>query len=399
MRSPLTYSSLIILLVFVSSLTTRAKAQQTEGPEAPDIVLIVVDSLRADHLGCYGYVRDTSPELDAFAGDATRFAQAIASGSWTQPSMMSLFTSVSPDIHLRCQPKKPHSTNVVTMAQALHDAGYQTVGLTSNSMTHRRYGFARGFDHYDDYTALSSPDTSLPTGQTAKGSYMTRLAEDWLLRHRDPEKPLFLFVLYMDSHWDYAPPAPFNKMFTDDPVPPPRKIWTLGNESVPEVVRQRVIAAYDGEIRYADSCVAALLKSIKESTRGSNTVIAYCADHGESFWERGLVSHGNHLYDEELHVPLIIRPPDRLADTYKNGHVVSSQVGLIDVPPTFLDFAGARPPDGWQGKSLIPLMKGESHPAERPIVLDVRIRKEGLVRGVRTSKYKVIGVDPYSTLR
>ena len=154
-----------------------------------DICIILVDSLRPDHLGCYGYERDTSPAVNAFAKGAMRFTQAIASGSWTQPSIMSMMASVPADVHQRVHWGRPHSTNVVTLAETLQKAGYQTVGLVANPMTNRKYGFARGFDFYDDWSLTGAPDA--PTGdiarQTAQGAKLTRLAKDWIEKRRDPE--------------------------------------------------------------------------------------------------------------------------------------------------------------------------------------------------------------------
>ncbi|MBR1836488.1 MAG: sulfatase-like hydrolase/transferase [Kiritimatiellae bacterium] len=233
-----------------------------------------MDSLRPDHLGCYGYGRDTSPAVDAFAAGAVRFDQTIASGSWTQPSIMSMMTSVPADVHQRVHWDRPHSTNVVTLAETLQKAGYQTVGLVANPMTNRKFGFSRRFDFYDDYSLTGAPDAT--TGdiarQTAQGAKLTRLAQDWIERRRDPEKPLFLFVLYIDVHWDYLPPPPFNRMFAPDPVPPPRDIWNLGRKTIPEAARKRSVAAYDGEIRYTDGCISNLLAAIDASPCGKDTV-------------------------------------------------------------------------------------------------------------------------------
>lgn len=362
----------------------------------PDLCVVLVDSLRPDHLGCYGYERDTSPAVDAFAAGAVRFDQAIASGSWTQPSIMSLMTSVPADVHQRVHWGRPHSTNVVTLAETLRAAGYQTVGLVANPMTNRKYGFARGFDFYDDYSLTGAPDAT--TGdiarQTAQGAKLTRLAKDWIEKRRDPEKPLFLFVLYIDVHWDYLPPPPFNRMFAPDPVPPPRDIWNLGRKSVPEAARRRSVAAYDGEIRYTDGCISNLLAAIDASPRGNDTVVVFCSDHGESFWERGVASHGNALFDEELRVPLVIRPARGDGDP-ASGRVVSEQVGLIDLAPTLADLAGVPAPTNWVGRSLAPALRGETLP-EIPIVLDNRIGDDGaILRGVRTSRWKVVAGPPH----
>lgn len=393
-----TFRRLVLLLASLTSLNSATGADLSSSAvsnTAPDLVLILVDSLRADHLGCYGYAKNTSPAIDTFAATGTRFSRTIASGPWTQPSIMSLFTSTSPDHHMRVHWGQSHSTNVTTLAQALHRAGYQTFGITANTMTDRRYGFARGFDNYDDYTVSLSPDTTNErdaAAQAATGATITRLARERLLR-RDPSRPLFLFVLYMDVHWDYLPPVPYSRMFTDDPVPPIRNIWSLAGKSVPEDARSRVVAAYDGEVRYTDTCISNLLNDISASPRAANTMVAICADHGESFWERGCVSHGNNFFDEEIRVPLILRPAASAVAPDSKASVVSNQVGLIDLAPTFLDYAGVPPPKSWQGLSLRPFLSGGTIP-DRPVVLDNRVGP--FMRGVRTSKFLIVGTYPFT---
>lgn len=366
-------------------------------PEKPDIVIILADSLCADHVGCYGYHRDTTPGIDAFAKRAVRFDEAVASGSWTQPSIMTLFTSVSPDIHQRVLPATTLASNVVTLAEALKKEGYQTIGITSNMMTHRQYGFAKGFDVYDDFSVSLAPSATSEHAASQAGTSptLTRLAQN-KLNARDPDKPLFLFVLYIDPHWDYLPPAPYDNMFTNDPVPAMRQIWALNRRVLAEDVKRRIVDAYDGEIRYTDSHVANLIAFIEaESPKKDNTAIVFCADHGEAFWERGFVSHGNNLYEEEVRVPLVIQPPKTRTLVPDGGAVVTGQVGLIDVAPTLLDLAGITPPATWQGRSLVPYLGGGTVD-EKPIVMETRIRK-GIERGVRTSRYKITARAPFAT--
>ena len=284
--------------------------------------------------------------------------------------------------------------NVITLAESLQAAGYQTVGITANPMTNKKYGFARGFEHYDDYSAVLAAETV--TGNSSKTHttlLLNRMAEDWLATKRDPARPLFLFLLYMDVHWDYFPPPPYNSMFTDDPIPPPKETWKFGNKTVPEVMQKRIVSAYDGEIRYTDANLAGLLRRIETSPRGANTVITFCSDHGEAFWEHGTIAHGNNLHEEELRVPLIIRPQTKLKGA-KPGAVVTGQVGLIDLAPTLLDLADVDIPPTWQGRSLRQFLGGGAV-TERPIVLDTRY--SGFMRGVRTSRYKIISREPFES--
>ena len=377
--------------IILSCMALLARAE----PVKPDLVLLVIDSARADHMGCNGYARPTTPVLDAFAKTGANFTQAIASSSWTQPSVMSLFTSVSPDIHQRVLPLQPHADGIATLAGILREAGYQTVGITANTMSNRKFGFAKGFDHYDDYTVGLAPDESVSniSAQTATTPTLNRLAENALAR-RDPDRPLFLFVFYMDPHWDYHPPPSFYQMFTDSPIPPPRNFWSYNGKEVSPTERDRIIAAYDGEIRYTDTHLEGFLKTLETGPRGSNTAIAICADHGEAFWERGLIiTHGNNLHEEEIHVPLIIRAPEACGDPLVKGAVLDAQVGLIDVAPTFLDFAGITPPESWQGRSLRPFLSGGTVP-ERPLILDTRVN-DNVWRGVRTPRHKVTAGAPF----
>lgn len=183
-------------------------------PSRPDILFILIDSIRASHMGCYGYVRNTTPNIDRFANEeAVRFETVIAGGSWTQPAVMTLFSSWTADQHRRVHFRQPHNPDILTLAQALRAVGYQTVGITANTMTSRRFGFAKGFDEWDDYSATLSPeaDEKLIGISYANGAALTRMGIN-RLRRRNPAKPLFLFLLYMDPHWDYLPSVPYDRM-------------------------------------------------------------------------------------------------------------------------------------------------------------------------------------------
>lgn len=364
-------------------------------PTAPDILLIMVDSLRSDALGCYGQTNSTSPSIDLLAAKGTRFEQAVSSAPWTQPSVMTAFSSLTPERHGHVLSTSPNTTNFMTLAESLKKAGYQTIGITANPMTHRRYGFARGFDFYDDFSIFMEPGEDVfkiaddSAAQVATGATVTRLADSWLKR-RDPKRPLFLFLFYMDPHWDYLPPPPYDRMFTSDTAPPIRDIYRLGRKYVSPPAKARVRAAFAGEVRYTDTCIGQLVSSLQNSPRKSSTILLLCGDHGEAFWERGVPGHGNNLHEEEIRVPLIIHS----MGAPENGAVVTGQVGLIDLSPTILDLAGIKAPSTWEGVSLKPLLKGGAA-SFRPLVLDNHI-SGGHVRGVRTSAFKVIGLPPFA---
>lgn len=183
-----------LLLVLASHLVATA-AFGGAGPSRPDILFVLVDSLKASHVGCYGYARDTTPNLDRFVCEegCFRFETVIPGGSWTMPAVMTLFTALSVDGHRRVLPSLPHDREAVTLAEALRAAGYATVGITANAMTNRRFGYGKGFDVWDDYSATLPPDAGVEriASGYARGGALTRMGLG-RLRRRDPERPLFL---------------------------------------------------------------------------------------------------------------------------------------------------------------------------------------------------------------
>ena len=371
-------------------------AALSAAPERPDILFVLIDSLKASHVGCYGYQRDTTPGIDRFAADAVRFETVIPGGSWTQPAVMTLFTSLPADEHMRVLPGLAHDSGAVTLAQALRDAGYQTVGITANAMTNRRYGYAKGFDLWDDYSMTVPPDAGLEriSSGYARGEVLTR-AGIAKLKRRDPDKPLFLFLFYMDPHWDFKPPAPYDMKFSSTGLGPIRNAWRIDADKATPEIRRRTVDAYDGEIAYCDSAVSNLLAEVSGTARWDDTLVVVMGDHGESFWERGFTGHGNDLSDQELKVPLFIRPP-RGAQGMRLGSAVRGQVGGVDVAPTLLDFAGIAPPPSWKGRSLRDAMeRGVSD--GRPVVTETRVRAGLWQRGVRTDRYKVVAVGDFDS--
>lgn len=381
--------------ILLGALLAAAAATGEVKPDRPDILFVLIDSLKASHLGCYGYSRDTTPAIDRFAREeGVRFETVIPGGSWTVPAVMTLFTSLPADAHRRVLPDLPHDADAVTLAETLRAAGYATVGITANAMVNRRFGYGKGFDLWDDYSATLPPDAGMEkiAAGYGKGMLMTRLGLRRLKR-RDPDRPLFLFLFYMDPHWDFYPPPPYDMKFAKPGGSPIRNAWLLPAEKATPEVRRRTIDAYDGEIAYCDAAISNLLASVAATPRGRDTIVVVAGDHGESFWERGFSSHGNHLYDEELKVPLVIRvPKDR---GLKPGTVVKGQVGGIDLAPTILDLAGVAAPPTWKGRSLVSAMKSGVSDG-RPVVTETRVRDGLWQRAVRTDRWKVIAIDDFA---
>ena len=380
-----------------AALLTSAVTAGEEKPALahPDILFVLVDSIRASHLGCYGYERDTTPNIDRFAkAECVRFETVIPGGSWTVPAVMTLFTSLPADEHRRVLPNLPHDEKAVTLAETLRGAGYATVGITANGMVSHRFGYGKGFDHWDDYSATLPPEAGMMKAASgyAKGMALTKMGLNRLKR-RDPAKPLFLFLFYMDPHWDFYPPLPYDRMFDSTGKGPIRNAWAMKADKVTPEIRRRTLDAYDGEIAYCDNAISNLLASVAAMPRWNDTVVVIAGDHGESFWERGFSGHGNYLYDQELKVPLMIRVPKNRG--LKPGSVVKGQVGGIDLAPTLLDLAGVPVPPSWKGRSLVSAMeRGVSD--GRPVVTETRVRDNLWQRAVRTDRWKVIAIDDFT---
>lgn len=382
-------------LVLAFSLVATA-AFGGAGPSRPDILFVLVDSLKASHVGCYGYARDTTPNLDRFVREegCFRFETVIPGGSWTMPAVMTLFTALSVDGHRRVLPGLPHDREAVTLAEALRAAGYATVGITANAMTNRRFGYGKGFDVWDDYSATLPPDAGVERMASgyARGGALTRMGLG-RLRRRDPERPLFLFLFYMDPHWDFWPPPPYDMKFAASGGGPIRSAWALPAAKATPDIRRRTLDAYDGEIAYCDFAVSNLLAAVAATPRWNDTLVVIAGDHGESFWERGFSGHGNDLHDGELKVPLILRVP-KGCGLKAAGGVVKGQVGGLDVAPTVLDLAGVPVPGSWEGRSLRRAMESGVSDG-RPVVAETRVRDGLWQRAVRTDRWKVIAIDDF----
>ncbi len=307
------------------------------------LVWVSQDTVRADHLGSYGYSRPTSPNFDRLTREAVLFEAAVASAPWTLPSLTSQFTSRHASSHGAVLPASPRRTGQLTVFEALADAGFTTLGVTGNAFVSVDFNLAAGFDALY-YTPGTAADVN-------------RLA----LRALDElgDNDLALFVHYMDPHTDYAPPAPFDRLFDPDY----RGNVTGGNffslaKTGAEI--EHVKALYDAELAYTDQQLGLLLAELERRGLLEDAVLAFSADHGEELKDHGAWTHSQTLYEEALHVPFAIRlpgiPPQRVA----------RPVALIDLAPSVLEALGIKPPAGFEGQSLLPLLQGQAH-AERPI--------------------------------
>lgn len=348
-----------------ASSSTAASAESfLPGPtgRSPNILLITVDTLRADHLSAWGYARDTSPNLDRLAAEGLRFDQAQVQWPKTGPSFTSIFTSTYPkDNGIVRQIGIPVPCTFTMLAEVLQRAGYSTHAVVANGAVGREFYFDQGFDTFLESWKLPPPDDdSDPNG----ARNVTRLALA-TAAELDPAKPWFLWVHYLDPHAPYIPPAEFQQRFQNDahfdgsievPVTQRRKqeLAGIGTRQVIDGEHRLAfyVARYDAEIAYADQEIGRLLAGLGDRKLLADTLTAFTSDHGESLGDNGYYfNHGRLGFQSCLHVPLILHWPGRL----KPG-VDPAPVQLLHLAPTLLAAAGVELPEGrWaQGQSLWP---------------------------------------------
>ncbi len=327
----------------------------TGGSERPCVVLISIDSLRSDHVGCYGYGRRTTPNLDSLAATGFLFTRSVAQSSWTLPSHASLLTSLFVKTHGACGAEEGVSTDALVIAEELRRAGYATAAFVSGPFLLPRYGMNQGFDVYDAgcsslYHGDSHHDVTNPC--------VHRRATEWLESWGDA--PFFLFLHYWDVHYDYIPPAPYDTLFD----PGYEGLITGRNFAHNELIRagmpqrdlEHVIALYDGEIAYTDEYLGKLFRHIRTLGIAGKCLIVATSDHGDEFLEHGATGHGHTLYQELIHVPLIWAEPFATDGPV----VVDDVVQLVDVAPTVLEYLGLGPPAALEGESFLRRLRGRS---------------------------------------
>jgi len=298
----------------------------------PDVFLITIDTLRADHVGCYGYRQIETPALDALAADGIRFTQAFTHSPITNTSHTTILTGLLPSVHGVTDFGVPLSPQHTTWAELLEKQGYHTAAFIGAVILDSKTlapGLDRGFDFYDNFPAKA--ETKERWGRVERrGMEVVQHAENWLDQHHTG--PRFVWVHLYDPHDPYEPPPPFSEKYKD--------------------------RLYDGEIAYADSALAHLIAFLKKSGAYANAIVVVVGDHGEGLGEHGEETHGLFLYDSTLHVPLILK----ISGAAQRGTVVDAQAHTTDILPTILSLTNTAAPAGLNGESLLPLIKGQAQP-------------------------------------
>lgn len=314
-------------------------------PESPtNIILLSADALRADHLSCYGYDRETSPNLDKLYSESLAFLNAFSGSSHTREAIPSLLTGDYPDTAVN----DSYQLITPTIASHFSQAGYKTGGFHSNPYASRAFGFNDGFDEfYDDlylgqnrFLALAQRALDLLLDHHyARADKINELSLSWV-DSLDSNEPFFLWNHYMDTHGPYEPPTEFDVFSNESSevktIPKNLYKTAVNNpEKIDADERSHLLNSYDGEIRYLDYHIGEFLDALKERNLLEESLVIFTSDHGDAFGEQGYYGHPRLLDDELLHVPLIIRRPDR------NRTVYSDNVSTLDIVPTIAAAAGS----------------------------------------------------------
>jgi len=343
--------ALTIAALLATVLTGCGRTEQGNGR---NILLITLETTRADHLGVNGYYRETSPHLDAFAAEGVNFENALSVSPRTNPSLASLMTSLYPHEHgVRSLPVRLDKRNT-TLAETLRDAGYYTMAVMTHPWLVKSRGFEQGFDVYDDH--LEQADATEAFGHAKK----------LLDRAGRNDDPWFLWVHLMDPHWFYYPPEGWRDIYNDEDPRPVQLYWKIddGEEKFGPIIFQNrmdsdevqgYIDLYDAEIRFTDEAVGDFLQVLKDRGLYEETIVVVTADHGESLGEHDyFFEHGDFGREPEIHVPLMFRAPNLRPQISSVPWTVQS----IDVLPTLLELAGLSRQSPGRGTSLLPLLSG-----------------------------------------
>lgn len=370
---------LLVLGLALVALAVTIRTARPVAPAGPNVLLIVVDTLRADHLGAYGYDRPTSPHLDALASRGARFARAYAPSSWTGASVASILTGLYPRVHGMERHTSDLGARWPRLPAAFQDAGYATGAISANpAFVTPEVGFGGGFESFDllhgapanpgdvgDHIWANPDMTALV--HVAAANKVTDAALAWIRRHHN--ESYFLYLHYFDPHAGYYPPPEYARKLGVDPTSPlagrqQRTVMFAGRPPADPATLATLIGLYDGEIAFTDAEIGRLLTEVAPLITRP-TIVVVTADHGEEFGEHGGLQHGKTLFEEQIRVPLVIA---RLGGDEAAAEVIETPFSLCDLWPLLAGMTGVptRP-----GSAALALADLAGTPASSPVFADL----------------------------
>ncbi|MBN1586130.1 MAG: sulfatase [Candidatus Omnitrophica bacterium] len=383
MKAKLILICLCLLLAIVAVkalLSDRVPARN----KSPNLILISIDSLRADHLGCYHYGKPTSPNIDRLAKQGILFTDCTASSSWTLPSHVSMMTGMYPSSHGVINPNFKLRDEADTLAEQLKSNGYSTAAFVSGPLVTSTFGFDQGFDIFEESNS-STLEEKGAGDITSPG--LTQAIISWL---KKPGKdPFFLFLHFWDVHYDYIPPDPYAGLFDrdytgtfdgrdyvhTDILGPPVDANALNHAQ----------ALYDGELRWVDYHVGLILDALEELDLDTHTVILLTSDHGDEFNDHGNLGHGKNLYESTLRVPLILASP-----YHPKGVEISTPTSIVDIPATLLDAVGVVSSIPTEGASILAQSAHTARPIFSELHEEFKSVRIGVNKGIFDSRDQLI---------
>jgi arylsulfatase A-like enzyme len=354
-----------------------------EQTDKPNVIFLIVDTLRADRLGCYGYAKNTTPHIDAAAQQSVLFEQAYVPWASSLPSHASIMTSLPPHLHGAFPNGNKLNPELLTLAKVLKAYGYTNGAFVTNTLVGNQYNFQLGFDRFFDLTQIEYENSTFDAwlhslniirviDEIRQIDIFTELATAWIERNKD--KPVFLWVQWLYPHYPYDPPPEFLKK-----VEPAN-----GVTDVVDKPQDRSVL-YDGEVAYTDFLVGRIIDKLKELSLLDNSLLVITSDHGENIYDHNVGRGHAGVYDTSIRIPLIFRFPQQLPVNKKVGQVVQS----IDITPTILDILEIPKPKQFQGKSLKPLMFDDASNWQ-PVAYSAMLQKQRNFFALRSDDWKII---------
>lgn len=345
-----------------------------------NVVLITLDALRADHLSCYGYIRQTTPNIDVLAAKGFRFDTVITSGCSTKASLTSLFTGLDYRYHKIISHTEVLSDSFLTLAEVFHQNGYDTAGFTATPMIQKSFNYQQGFGVYEDFMTVKQ------SSYISAGRVVARVL-DWLDERRN-DAPFFIYVHFQEPHppWDCSSPWLSNEEEESRffgrgcaYIPTQKELIQISADKI-----FNLIAKYDGAVYFADQQVGRILNKLKAEGLLDKTVVAVSSDHGMELLDHGSTTHGYCPYDEVVKIPLVVYPGEALPQP----KVIKKLGRIFDIGPTLLGLAGLPVPEAYEGRSLL-------HKANPEPKLAFTFGYD--VVSVRTPRYKLVSQNIRNT--
>lgn len=341
--------------VFLLSLCLLAGCGD-KAPKDPlhdlNVVLLVIDTLGAEHVGCYNDAYDHTPNIDRLAQGGVRFTNSFAAAPWTKPSLTSMFTGLMPARHGIKSSRDVMPDGLVTLAERYQDKGYATAGVISHIFIMPKYGYAQGFDDYTNVNFKGPVHTTITSGK------VTKKGMAWLEKHRrqNPDQPFFMFLHYFDPHFYYQHHPSFDRTSGYEGELKAgmdiKDLRAMLDKLTPEDV-DYLVGLHHEEIAFTDRHIGNLIKYLEKAGLMENTLVVIASDHGEEFMRHGWIGHTRTLYDELIRVPLIFFYPKAL-----QPGVIDYPVAHIDLMPTLLSMFDEPVEDpAWEGRNLLPLLR------------------------------------------